>query len=365
MAKNNWANEAFRKAQNLMSRGYNDFEPTTVVTKDQLSDLGDAITTSRPSMVGPNQLDEHMLSPWNINHQETHNEAREATEEAETFAYDEDTDIEEVMQASENDLNKEWDINQPEDPNEKNSFAGEWWDNLIKDIGPDGGMGEGDDHRIAIAGEAISKLQKELNNLPTNTTPLTKDERAAVTKKRARLKEQITEIRKKKQGYLKEKTKRGIDFLKWSEDSNGAALAKDLKDWWNKGDPKKDVVGKGYNNPGNIKKSSIVWNGETIKGYGDNDEFTTFETPEAGIRALTKDLTSKLKEFDGDLKAMISKYASEEDGNDVKKYLQVVQKSAGKKYKYTEADIENIVKGFIRMENKKELADHYISIMEK
>ena len=66
MARNNWARDAFRKAQNLMNRGYSDFEPKTVVTKDQLSDLSDVITTSRPSMVEPNQLDEYMQSPWNI-----------------------------------------------------------------------------------------------------------------------------------------------------------------------------------------------------------------------------------------------------------------------------------------------------------
>ena len=39
MAKNDWARNAFRKAQNLMSRGYNDFEPATVVTKNELSNL--------------------------------------------------------------------------------------------------------------------------------------------------------------------------------------------------------------------------------------------------------------------------------------------------------------------------------------
>ena len=43
MARNNWANEAFRKAQNLMSRGYNDFEPTSVVTKQELDNLKTAL----------------------------------------------------------------------------------------------------------------------------------------------------------------------------------------------------------------------------------------------------------------------------------------------------------------------------------
>lgn len=368
MAKNNWANEAFKKAQNLMSRGYNDFTPTTVVTKDQLSDLSDVITTSRPSMVGPNQLDEHMLSPWNMNHQETYNEANEATEEAETFAYNEDTDVDEVIHYAEDKLNKEWDINQPEDPNEKNSFFGEWWDDVVKKFGPDGGMGEGDDKRIAIAGEAISKLQEELNNLPTNTTPLTKAERAAVVKKKAKLKEQITEIRKKKQGYLKEGSV--LNKLKWSENSNGADLVNKIN--FNTSGLGAGLAGdlpgvkeQSYNNPGNIEKTDIKWDGEGEGTYGDNGRFTTFKTPEAGISALTKDLSSKLKQFNGDLKSMINKYAPELTQKELKNYMQVVQKTAGKKYRYTEEDLQNIVKGFIRMENKKELADHYISIMDK
>ena len=78
---------------------------------------------------------------------------------------------------------------------------------------------------------------------------------------------------------------------------------------------------------------------------------------------MTKDLTTKLDRHGGDLKKMIAEYAPAADGNDVKKYLQVVQKTAGKKYKYTKDDIENIVKGFIRMENKKDTADYYINIM--
>jgi hypothetical protein len=43
MARNNWANEAFRKAQNLMSRGYDDFEPISVVTKQELNNLKTAL----------------------------------------------------------------------------------------------------------------------------------------------------------------------------------------------------------------------------------------------------------------------------------------------------------------------------------
>ena len=65
MAKNNWSDEAFKKAQNLMSRGYSDFQPTTVVTRDQLSDLSDAITTSRPLLSDNDIANDNANQPAN------------------------------------------------------------------------------------------------------------------------------------------------------------------------------------------------------------------------------------------------------------------------------------------------------------
>ena len=117
-----------------------------------------------------------------------------------------------------------------------------------------------------------------------------------------------------------------------------------------------------YNNPGNIEQG-IQWEGLAEGGYGPNERFAIFETPQAGIRALKKDLTTKLARFDGNLRNMIEQYAPESE-NDVQRYLEVVQQTAGVKDIYTEEDLNNIVKGFIRMENKKELADKYISLME-
>ena len=61
---------------------------------------------------------------------------------------------------------------------------------------------------------------------------------------------------------------------------------------------------------------------------------------------------------------MIEQYAPESE-NDVEQYLKVVEQTAGVKDIYTEEDIDNITKGFIRMENNKELADKYILLMEK
>ena len=118
-----------------------------------------------------------------------------------------------------------------------------------------------------------------------------------------------------------------------------------------------------YNNPGNIELTDIKWDG-LVKGksYGPNNRFAVFKTPQDGINALRKDLTTKLKRFDGDLLAMIKKYAPSNE-NDVKKYLKVVQESAGVKDVYTMDDLDSIVKGFIRMENKASLANKYIDLL--
>ena len=118
-----------------------------------------------------------------------------------------------------------------------------------------------------------------------------------------------------------------------------------------------------YNNPGNIERG-IKWEGLAEGGYGPRQRFAIFTTPEAGIRAMKKDLTTKLNRHDGDLRKMIAEYAPELE-NDVKKYLKVVQQTAGVKDVYTEKDLDNIVKGFIRMDNRKPLADKYIKLMEK
>ena len=60
---------------------------------------------------------------------------------------------------------------------------------------------------------------------------------------------------------------------------------------------------------------------------------------------------------------MIAQYAPASENN-VTKYLEVVQQFAGKKEVYTSEDINNLVKGFISMENKPEMAKQYIALME-
>ena len=70
MAKNDWARNAFRKAQNLMSRGYNDFEPATVVTKNELSNLKNTLLDDDKATQPANgwtNLDDELIYPSHLN----------------------------------------------------------------------------------------------------------------------------------------------------------------------------------------------------------------------------------------------------------------------------------------------------------
>ena len=114
-------------------------------------------------------------------------------------------------------------------------------------------------------------------------------------------------------------------------------------------------------NPGNIEAGQD-FEGET--GTYRNGRFAWFESPEAGLRAMKMDLTKKLNDFDGNLPAMIEKYASKKDGNDTAAYLKVVQQYAGKKKVYSSEDINNIMKGFIAMENTAARKNFYFKIID-
>ena len=117
-----------------------------------------------------------------------------------------------------------------------------------------------------------------------------------------------------------------------------------------------------YNNPGNIELTKIKWEGQVPNQSYGNGRFAVFATPEAGLRALSLDLTTKLNRHNGNLRAMIEEYAPASE-NDVDKYLKTVQRYAGVKDVYTKDDLKNIMKGFIRMENKPELAKKYIELL--
>ena len=186
MAKNNWADEAFKKAQNLMSRGYSDFQPTTVVTRDQLSDLSDAITTSRPRTEGPRtdkQLDTNMRSPFSGNPWNLENEVAEEEEyEAETHAYDPDnTPVQGIdFEAQAKELNTErfnvWDGAESE--------AGK----AARDIGLLKDRPDEDYHTEKELKMAVQLVEKEIQKNSYNVfTSQTKEEKAYKDKRRKEL----------------------------------------------------------------------------------------------------------------------------------------------------------------------------------
>ena len=106
MAKNDWARNAFRKAQNLMSRGYNDFEPATVVTKNDLSNL-------KTTLLGDDEILKQNKASWTNMEQNPYevasNPILDASETAlgragVTHAFTEDDPIEDLSKELEDEL---------------------------------------------------------------------------------------------------------------------------------------------------------------------------------------------------------------------------------------------------------------------
>jgi hypothetical protein len=80
------------------------------------------------------------------------------------------------------------------------------------------------------------------------------------------------------------------------------------------------------NNPGNIRISSSDWEG---KVSGSDKSFETFKTPEHGIRALAKVLTTYQNKYKlNTVKGILNKYAPDSE-NDTTSYIQSVADSIG------------------------------------
>ena len=101
-----------------------------------------------------------------------------------------------------------------------------------------------------------------------------------------------------------------------------------------------------FNNPGNIETGQ-GYAGETGETYA--DRFSVFDSPQMGIRAVARDITTKIGRHKGDLSKIISEYAPSSE-NDTNAYIDYVKKSVGKD-KVTKADLPSIVKSVIEMEN--------------
>ena len=111
-----------------------------------------------------------------------------------------------------------------------------------------------------------------------------------------------------------------------------------------------------FNNPGNIETGQ-GYAGETGELYA--ERFSIFDSKEMGIRALAKDLNTKIKRFDGDVEQIISQYAPPNE-NDTKAYIKFVKAQLNNKDKITKDDLALLTKAVILQENKPEIAELYL-----
>jgi hypothetical protein len=113
-----------------------------------------------------------------------------------------------------------------------------------------------------------------------------------------------------------------------------------------------------YNNPTNIEAGE-GFAGETGKVYA--DRFAEFDTPEMGLRAAFRDLRTKMKEFDGDVNKIITKFAPHNE-NITSKYIKRIKKSIGKDKKINNKNLIKVVKEMVAIESddNKKIIDYYL-----
>ena len=111
-----------------------------------------------------------------------------------------------------------------------------------------------------------------------------------------------------------------------------------------------------FNNPGNIEIGQ-GYAGETGEKYA--ERFAVFDSKEMGVRALARDLTTKIKRHKGDIRKIISEYAPDNENN-TEAYINFVISQLGNKNIITVDDIPALTKAVIIQENKKEIADLYL-----
>tara|TARA_R110000764_G_scaffold225171_1_gene314554 strand:- start:35 stop:550 length:516 start_codon:yes stop_codon:yes gene_type:complete len=102
-----------------------------------------------------------------------------------------------------------------------------------------------------------------------------------------------------------------------------------------------------YNNPSNIE-SGQGFAGETGTVYA--ERFSVFDTPEMGLRATFRDLRTKMKEFDGDVDKIITKFAPPTE-NVTSNYINRIKKSIGKDKKITNKNLIKVVKEMVAIES--------------
>lgn len=125
------------------------------------------------------------------------------------------------------------------------------------------------------------------------------------------------------------------------------------------------------NNPGNIKDFGDKWDGMTGTDAGGDvaeGSFVVFDTPEHGVRALTKDITNKRKRGLNTIAKILEVYAPEGKENNLKAYISDVSNDVGIRPNTVlkDANMFKLIKAITKHEGGKASLEHFTdSILAK
>lgn len=89
------------------------------------------------------------------------------------------------------------------------------------------------------------------------------------------------------------------------------------------------VRGLRNNNPGNLIRTSIAWQGKIPHKSNTDAKFEQFENIYYGLRAMLKDLINDINKGKNTVKSLISEYAPKSDNNDTDAYINSVATTLG------------------------------------
>lgn len=119
------------------------------------------------------------------------------------------------------------------------------------------------------------------------------------------------------------------------------------------------------NNLGNLRQINAKGNNAFIGTTGyDEKGFNQFETQEQGVRALFRDINTKISSGNNTPRKIVEKFAPASDSNDVGRYLQTINQMTGLKpddiIRPEDSDkIMGIVKSVVKQESGKDLSKLY------
>lgn len=112
------------------------------------------------------------------------------------------------------------------------------------------------------------------------------------------------------------------------------------------------------NNPGNLRDTTIAWQGEVPAGKKQDKVFEEFTEMKYGVRALIMDIQSDLKKGLVTIHDLISAFAPSSENN-TKKYIEFVVKHTGfveyQTLKNTKAFLFPLTKAIARYETGKDI----------